>query len=103
MDYKPLHLDKLGTINLATETYVVRSGKILMFKRSKSAKLFPGFWTVPGGRIDSNEDAVSSAAREIEEETGVRISLDDIKLKAVTMNHHVDRGEVWVSFAKNLL
>src|SRR3989344_5677381 len=92
------YLDELGKINLATETYVLKDGKILMFKRSPDAKNFPGFWTVPGGHIDSEEDALSGAIREIEEEAGVKVDTENIKLKAVTLNHHEDRGQVWVSF-----
>ncbi len=92
------HLDELGKINLATETYVIKDNKVLMFKRSDTASKFPGFWTVPGGHIDRSEDALTGAIREIEEETGVKVNSDDIKLKAVTLNYHTDLREVWVSF-----
>jgi ADP-ribose pyrophosphatase YjhB (NUDIX family) len=96
--YKSKHLDDLAKINLATETYVVRGNKLLMFRRSPNAKMFPNYWTVPGGHVDREEDALSGAIREIYEETGIKVSIDDIKLKAVTLNHHIDRNEVWVSF-----
>lgn len=92
------HLDGMGQINLATETYVIYGRKVLMFRRSENSRTFPGFWTVPGGHIDSEEDAMLSALREIKEETGVVVETKDIKLKAVTLNHHVDREQVWVSF-----
>jgi 8-oxo-dGTP diphosphatase len=92
------HLDELGKINLATETYVIKDNKVLMFQRSENSSKFPGYWTVPGGHIDSKEDAMQGAIREIYEETGIKVETDDIKLKAVTLNHHEDRGEVWVSF-----
>lgn len=36
--------------------------------------------------------------REIKEEAGVEVDLKDIKLKAVAFHHHLDRGEVWISF-----
>lgn len=94
----PKHLDKLGEINLASECYVIKDEKVLMFKRSEKASKFPGFWIGPGGHIDHNEDAILAAVREVNEEAGVKVDLDDIKLKAIALHHHLDRGEVWVSF-----
>jgi 8-oxo-dGTP diphosphatase len=95
---EPQHLDELGQTNLASECYVIKDGKVLMFKRSDTASKFPGFWIGPGGHIDHDEDALLAAVREIEEEAGVKVGLDDIKLKAIALHHHPDRGEVWVSF-----
>ncbi len=92
------HLDKLDQINLASECYVVKNGKVLMFKRSETSSRFPGWWIGPGGRIDSDEDALVAAVREIKEEAGVAVDLKDIKLKAIAFHHHLDRKEVWVSF-----
>ncbi len=92
------HLDELGEINLASECYVLKDGKVLMFKRSGTASKFPGFWIGPGGHIDHDEDALLAAVREIEEEAGIKVDLDDIKLKAIALHHHLDRREVWVSF-----
>lgn len=95
---EPKHLDQLAKINLASECYVIKDGKVLMFKRSETASKFPGWWIGPGGHIDHEEDVLLAAVREIEEEAGVKVSLDDIKLKAVAIHHHLDRQEVWVSF-----
>jgi len=91
------HLDELGKIKLASEVYIVKDGRLLLFKRSAKAKRFPGYWIGPGGHIDEGEDAMLAALREVEEETGVRIETSDIKLKAVVIHHHLDREEVWVS------
>ena len=40
----PKHLDEAGDINIASECYVIKDGKVLMFKRSETAEKFPGFW-----------------------------------------------------------
>lgn len=93
-----IHLDKLDPVNLASECYVVRNGKVLMFKRSETSSRFPGWWIGPGGRINSDEDALLAAVREIKEEAGVEVDLKDIKLKAIAFHHHLDRKEVWISF-----
>jgi 8-oxo-dGTP pyrophosphatase MutT (NUDIX family) len=91
-------LGQLGKVNLGCECYVIKDGKVLMFKKSETSSRFPGWWIGPGGRIDHNEDALLAGVREIEEEAGVKVDLGDIKLKAIAFHHHLDRGEVWISF-----
>ena len=95
---EPKHLDELGQVQLASECYVLKDGKVLMFKRSETATKFPGFWIGPGGHIDEGEDAQQAAVRELYEEAGIKVGMDQIKLKAVAFHHHLDRKEVWISF-----
>lgn len=92
------HLDELGDINLASECYIIRDGKVLMFKRSETASKFPGYWIGPGGHIDHDEDALTAAIREVEEEAGVVVDEDSIKLKAIALHYHQDLNEVWNSY-----
>jgi 8-oxo-dGTP pyrophosphatase MutT (NUDIX family) len=92
------HLDDLGRTHLCSECYVIKDDKVLLFKRSETASKFPGYWIGPGGHVDSNDDAVTAAIREMKEEAGVEIELNEIKLKGIALPHHIDRGEVWVSF-----
>lgn len=44
--------------------------KVLMIKRSNHPSI--GYWAVPGGFVELREDMDRAAARELEEETGVR-------------------------------
>lgn len=44
-------------------------GKFLFFERT----IFPFALTVPSGHVDANENALSAARRELEEEVGVRV------------------------------
>jgi len=92
------HLDDLGKTNIASECLVIRNEKVLMFKRSETSKKFPGFWIGPGGHIDENEDPMLAAIREIQEEAGVSVGMEDIKLKAIATHFHVDLNETWISF-----
>src|SRR3989339_800990 len=92
------HLDDLGKINIASECLVIRDSKVLMFKRSETSKKFPGFWIGPGGHIDENEDPMLAAIREIEEEAGVKVGMEDRKLKAIATHYHIDLNETWISF-----
>ncbi|MBT4124229.1 MAG: NUDIX domain-containing protein [Candidatus Pacebacteria bacterium] len=81
-----------------SEVYIFHKDKVLMFKRSETKKKFPGFWSIPGGHIDEGEDPLTSAIREVKEETGITITPEDIKLKVVAMHHHLDREEMYMAF-----
>lgn len=48
------------------------SVEILVLKRAKGDKLYPGLWQVVSGMIRRGESAVSAALRECREETGLR-------------------------------
>lgn len=96
------HLKRLHEIAqpiFVAEVYIFSKNKLLMFKRSEKKKKFPGFWSIPGGHIEEGEDPLSAAIREAKEETGVSIDPKDICLKVVALHHHLDRGELYVSFA----
>ena len=48
-------------------------GRLLMIKRGTSPG--KGQWSIPGGRIEIGESPADAAAREVEEETGLRVSV----------------------------
>jgi len=81
------------------EVYIIFEQQLLMFKRSSTKTLFPNFWSLPGGHIETDEDALAAAIREVKEETNVDISPQDIQLKVVAMHHHLDRDEMFIAFA----
>jgi 8-oxo-dGTP diphosphatase len=91
------HLSELGKVIPASECYILKDNKVLMFKRSEKAKKFPGFWIGPGGKINEGEDALSAAIREVGEETGIKVKKESIKLKAIAIHHHLDLNEVWIT------
>lgn len=52
-----------------------KDGYVLMQLRdNKTSIVFPNHWCVPGGRVEKNENFKQAAIRELEEETGVKIS-----------------------------
>lgn len=80
MDSQILH-------EVAITAIVVKEGKFLIIRRSKSKKRFPGMWTVPGGKLET-KDYLSlpkdtqfywynvlekTLAREVKEEVGLEI------------------------------
>lgn len=58
-----------------------RNNKILLTRRPKEMRSFPGAWVLPGGGVDANESFLDGSAREVEEETGLKVdSIEPIGL-----------------------
>lgn len=91
-------LQDLGEVHLCAEAYVIYKGKVLMHRRSKNKKHFPGYLIGPGGHINEGEDIPKAACREIEEETGIIVPPSSLKLKFVGIHHHTDTHTVWVNW-----
>jgi 8-oxo-dGTP diphosphatase len=55
----------------AASAAVFRGGKVLIARRVKP----PALWSLPGGRVEKNEDPKDAAERELYEETGVEAEI----------------------------
>src|SRR4051794_3386608 len=57
---------------------VVRDGegRVLLVRRGSDPGR--GLWSVPGGRVEAGENSEAAAAREVQEETGLRIDVDGL-------------------------
>ena len=53
-------------------------GRLLLLKRAKSSKSFPGTWEFPGGKVDAGEPLENAFHREVAEETGLTITLGGV-------------------------
>jgi 8-oxo-dGTP pyrophosphatase MutT (NUDIX family) len=40
---------------VAITAIIIKDGKFLIIKRSKNKKRFPNMWTVPGGKLETND------------------------------------------------
>ena len=71
--------------------------KILLQKRSLTAKRFPGTWGLFGGGIEANEDPEAGLKREIKEELGVE--LNNVRLVyslKYSLDSHNEKGNIFV-------
>ena len=51
-------------------------GRVLLTRRAAHMRTFPGAWVAPGGGLDVGETLPEAAAREVYEETGLKVSPD---------------------------
>jgi 8-oxo-dGTP diphosphatase len=70
-----------------TLCFVFNGGDILLMKRGAHKRVFPNRYNGLGGHIERAEDPLSSAAREIHEESGLTVR--NLRLRAV---YNVDAG-----------
>ncbi|BFZ02393.1 hypothetical protein BsWGS_05432 [Bradybaena similaris] len=52
-------------------------GKILLSRRARHLRIFPGLWVPPGGHIEENETLLEAGLRELKEETGLDLKPSD--------------------------
>ena len=70
-----------------TLSFVMNGGGVLMMKRAAHRRVFPNQYNGLGGHIERDEDPYSSALREIEEESGLRVH--SLRLRSI---HNIDAG-----------
>jgi 8-oxo-dGTP diphosphatase len=58
-------------VEVAASIVRMPDGRVLMAERTKG-QISPGFWELPGGKIDRGESAEHAAIRELDEEIGIR-------------------------------
>ena len=67
----------------------IRNGiDVLLMKRSAHTRIFPGMYNGIGGHLERDEDPLTGALREIQEETG--LSVNDVRLRGVS---NIDAGQ----------
>lgn len=83
-------------------------GCCLLLKRSMSSKGNPGKWEPPGGKINQSESFDAALLREVEEETGLAISimhvfgvsesdLPKVKVVHLILDGHLESGQLHLS------
>ncbi len=73
---------------IAVRGLIEKNGLFLLLKRSKPARGEMGFWELPGGGLDFGESPEQALLREIDEETGLTVTVAE----PLSLWHHM-RGE----------
>ena len=58
---------------------LIRDGKILMVKHMHGGRVY---WTLPGGRVEKGETYEAGVVREVQEETGLVVSVNRLLWKS---------------------
>ncbi|GGP37637.1 NUDIX domain-containing protein [Saccharothrix coeruleofusca] len=58
---------------------LVRDRRVLLSRRRDTDSRFDGRWHLPSGKVDAGESVLAAAARETEEEIGVRVEQADLR------------------------
>src|SRR3990172_4190609 len=72
--YKPIEGLKLSVKGIVRRP----DGKFLLIRRSQLSKANPGFWEIPGGKMDAGETVDASLRREVKEETGLDLKVEKL-------------------------
>lgn len=84
-----IHRQVMHTSNSVTIALINQDSKILITKEFRSA-VGDFTWALPAGRIDPNEEANIAAQRELAEETGLLVNLEDFtQVDAVNLSEGV--------------
>jgi len=71
---------------------VDRRGWVLLQERDEHPTIAPEKWSFCGGHLESGEDPLAGAVRELEEETEVRLGPEALELVAVQELRHPETG-----------
>lgn len=75
---------------------------VLANKRGAGTPDFQGYWNAPCGYLDFDETAMQAASREVFEETGVSVTLDQSDITYVNTDPHSSKQNVTIRFMKSL-
>ena len=82
------------TFPVTVHLFFFRENQILMLRRFNTG-FADGQYSLPAGHLDGNETVIAAAAREAQEEVGVRLEAEHIRFSSVM--HRLD-GEERVDF-----
>ena len=54
---------------------IVKDDKVLLLKRTEDKKFLPGFFDLPGGKVEPGEDPNDTIVREVKEETNFDVKI----------------------------
>jgi A/G-specific adenine glycosylase len=86
VEFRPLPTGKQRKIEITMACGIIRDGQRYFIQQRMPDDIWGGLWEFPGGRLEEGETPHQAAVREIEEETGWRIS--DLTPFATVVHHY---------------
>jgi 8-oxo-dGTP diphosphatase len=74
-------------VEVAVGILIKEHSLVLMGKRP-SGKPYAGYWEFPGGKLEANESIIAALKRELLEELGIQIALDEKHCHEIMMLEH---------------
>ena len=84
-----------GEYFLFEQTWIINSNNHILLTKRAPNKKYSGIWEPVSGHVQSGETSIEGIKREIEEEVGLKIKEDEIKL----IKSYIDKKsikEVWI-------
>lgn len=67
-------MERIPTVGVV----IIDDDKVLLVEHGEKAGHLTGSYGTPGGRIDEGESAIQAAVREVNEETGLTVEVEDL-------------------------
>lgn len=64
---------------IGVHAWIRKDNKILLLHRSDLKAYMPGKWDIPGGTLETGETPIDTVIREVKEETGIDIQINNIR------------------------
>ena len=68
-----------AVVDVAVGVLLQASGQFLLTSRPQG-KVYAGYWEFPGGKLEAGESVAQALARELLEELGVEVAVEDVQL-----------------------
>ena len=88
-DLRPDRSDVARSVSVAL---LDERDRVLILRRPPDAKVAPGLWQLPGGKMDAGEAPVETAVREVGEELGFELSPDDLTFVRIFHSTSIGKG-----------
>jgi len=77
---------------LGVSARIEQGGRLLLVRRGKAPSR--NFWSFPGGHVEFGESLANAAAREVREEAGIEVAIDDVIDRAEIIERGEDGGVI---------
>ena len=89
------YINEANDIRHYSDAILIYDNQVLLLRRSEKDPPYKGYWGFPGGKIKTNEDSKKAVIREVKEETGIDLTVNEqTKMKNVDKMHYNKQNSV---------